>query len=128
MIRFVPVILSLALSASVSLAQDSAAVRGAALLAPFKQDNASPAWVAPILEGYLADREDRRPRVASLADDRIGYVEPILLQPLCLGCHGAALAPEVEARIDALYPDDQATGFEVGELRGVFWVEFPAHP
>ena len=24
-----------------------------------------------------------------------------------------------------LYPEDMATGFEAGDLRGVFWLEFP---
>lgn len=88
--------------------------------------NASPAWVQPILDAYLANAEDRAPRVASLSGDRVGYVEPILVQPLCLTCHGDALTPEVSAEIEALYPDDRATGFAVGDLRGVFWLEFPA--
>jgi hypothetical protein len=55
-----------------------------------------------------------------------GYVEPILLQSPCLACHGDALAPEVAARIGELYPEDRAVGFQVGDLRGVFWVELPA--
>ena len=31
----------------------------------------------------------------------------------------------VKVALDEQYPDDQATGFNVGELRGWFWVEFP---
>jgi hypothetical protein len=87
--------------------------------------NVAPAWVAPILARYLEHPDERAPQEIALGDDRAGRVEPILLQPLCLTCHGAELAPDVRARIDALYPDDQATGFEVGDLRGVFWVEYP---
>ena len=30
------------------------------------------------------------------------------------------LDPELEAKIQAFYPDDQATGFEQGQLRGAF--------
>ena len=48
-----------------------------------------------------------------------------MVQPLCLNCHGVELAPDVAGRIAELYPEDRATGFEAGELRGVFWVEFP---
>lgn len=92
-------------------------------------DNTAPAWVQPILDAYLADAGEepgaRAPRSVDLDDGRRGYVEPILLQPMCLTCHGSTLAPDVAARIEALYPDDQATGFEVGDLRGVFWVELP---
>jgi hypothetical protein len=48
-----------------------------------------------------------------------------VLQPLCVACHGKFLAPDVAAIIEEAYPEDQATGFEVGDLRGVFWVEYP---
>lgn len=50
----------------------------------------------------------------------------IATEPLCLACHGAHIAPEVRAAIDRHYPDDHATGFEVGDLRGALWVEVPA--
>ncbi len=86
--------------------------------------NAGPAWAESVLQGYLADDTDARPQVRSLDDGRTGYVEPIRMQAMCVTCHGATLAPELAARIEAEYPDDQATGFETGDLRGVFWVTF----
>jgi hypothetical protein len=88
--------------------------------------NTAPEWVSPIMQAYLDEPSGREPRAIELADDRWGYVEPIMLQPLCLTCHGSQLAPEVAERIAELYPDDEATGFEAGDLRGVFWLEFPA--
>lgn len=87
--------------------------------------NGAPDWVVPILEGYLAQPSDRVPTTLSLPSGQSGYVEPILLQPLCTNCHGEALAPDVAARIEELYPEDRAVGFQVGDLRGVFWIEFP---
>jgi hypothetical protein len=39
---------------------------------------------------------------------------------ICLECHGANLAPEVAARLDALYPEDRARGFKIGDIRGAF--------
>ena len=87
--------------------------------------NTGPAWVESILEAYLANPSDRDPRTVSLENDRLGYVEPIILQPLCLTCHGDNLAPDVASRIKELYPADRAVGFQVGDLRGVFWIEFP---
>jgi hypothetical protein len=87
--------------------------------------NTGPDWVASILDAYADDPADRAPRTVSLGDDRTGYVEPILLQPLCVTCHGESLAPDVAARIRELYPDDRAVGYRVGDLRGVFWAEFP---
>ena len=38
----------------------------------------------------------------------------------CLTCHGAATKPELAAKVKALYPEDQATGFSAGDLRGAF--------
>ena len=87
--------------------------------------NAAPDWVAPVLDAYAADPSDRAPRTVPIADSRSGYVEPIVMQPLCLTCHGESLAPEVASRIRELYPADRAVGYQAGELRGVFWAEYP---
>jgi len=87
--------------------------------------NVAPAWVAPILETYQTSPDEREPRTVALDDSRSGYVEPILVQPMCLVCHGDHLDPALASRIKELYPADRAVGFAVGDLRGVFWVEFP---
>jgi hypothetical protein len=44
----------------------------------------------------------------------------------CALCHGKSIAPEVTAAIKAAYPQDTATGFAAGELRGAFLVSRPA--
>ena len=88
-------------------------------------DNAAPAWVEPILAAYLAEPANLEPRTVTVSADLSGYAEPIVLQPLCTTCHGTNIPAEVAARIDELYPQDRAVGFEAGDLRGVFWVEFP---
>jgi hypothetical protein len=52
---------------------------------------------------------------------------PIIMQDAtCLMCHGNpdTFAPEVTQALQQLYPDDAATGFELGDLRGAFRVEF----
>ena len=88
-------------------------------------DNTAPDWVGPIMQAYLDDASSREARAVELDGNRWGYVEPIVAQPLCLTCHGSELAPEVAAQISELYAEDNATGFEAGDLRGVFWLEFP---
>lgn len=88
--------------------------------------NVAPAWVNTVLQSYLEEGSERAPEVVRLAGNRHGYVEPILLQPLCATCHGKTLTPDVAAYIKEAYPADQATGFDVGDLRGVYWVEYPA--
>jgi hypothetical protein len=88
-------------------------------------DNEGPDWMRPIMQAYLDDPASRSPRAVELAGNRWGYVEPIIVQPLCLTCHGSELAPDISKQITELYPDDRATGFEAGDLRGVFWLEYP---
>ncbi|MDH4108934.1 MAG: DUF3365 domain-containing protein [Gammaproteobacteria bacterium] len=87
--------------------------------------NRPPDWVAPLLDAYRDDPANRAALDVELPDGRRGYVEPILVQPLCLACHGQALEPAVEAALASAYPEDEARGYEVGDLRGVFWVEYP---
>lgn len=86
--------------------------------------NTAPDWVGPVLNQYLANNALREPQAVELPGNHTGYVEPIVLQPMCVTCHGETLAPDVASRIHELYPNDQATGFVVGDLRGVFWIEF----
>ena len=44
----------------------------------------------------------------------------------CLACHGGdVVTPEVEARLSELYPEDQARGFTLGEMRVVFTLSRP---
>lgn len=52
------------------------------------------------------------------------YLKPIQTAELCLACHGPAdsLAPEVRDVIAQRYPDDAATGYSAGQLRGAISV------
>jgi len=88
-------------------------------------DNAPEPWLAEVLEDYLSGERELTPRTLALDEHREAYVEPIRLQAPCLACHGETLATEVEQRLQELYPQDQATGFAIGDLRGVFWVTYP---
>lgn len=60
------------------------------------------------------------------ADGSARYMRGIPTQPLCVVCHGTAVAPDVAAAIAARYPNDTATGFEVGDLRGAFIIDWSA--
>lgn len=53
------------------------------------------------------------------------YMQGIATEAPCLACHGPTLAEPVAQAIKAHYPEDAATGFSEGQLRGAFWVEVP---
>ncbi len=50
------------------------------------------------------------------------YMQGIPVRSMCLGCHGTEIKPEVQAKLKELYPNDKATGYSTGDLRGAFVV------
>jgi len=48
------------------------------------------------------------------------YAKPILMQPMCLSCHGNSeqISAEVKAKLSELYPNDKAIDYQAGQLRG----------
>jgi len=55
------------------------------------------------------------------------YMKAIGVQPMCLNCHGAPadMSDEVRETLAKLYPHDQATGYQVGQLRGAVSIKRP---
>lgn len=84
------------------------------------------AWAA----GVLADF-DRRQKAgeavqslthSEVVGDEFRFLKAQATEPLCLTCHGKALAPAVSEAIKAKYPRDKATGYDLGEIRGAFYL------
>ncbi len=53
------------------------------------------------------------------------YMKAIPTAGLCLACHGEQLDSIVKARLETLYPDDQAVGYQVVDIRGAFTITQP---
>jgi len=54
------------------------------------------------------------------------YYKPIFVKGLCLACHGSEeqIGEDNLRIITDLYPSDKATGFEMGDLRGFWKIQF----
>ena len=52
------------------------------------------------------------------------YLRAIRVQEFCLACHGPtdSISAKVKGMIDTRYPNDRATGYQVGDLRGAISV------
>ena len=87
----------------------------------------NPANTPPDWASQLANKTATEPQFVKVDDNTIGALLPIKLQQKCLTCHGPvdSIATDVRSQLAALYPDDTATGFQEGDLRGWFWVEVP---
>jgi len=58
--------------------------------------------------------------VNTVSGKEFHFAKPIVLQPMCVSCHGSPeqISPEVKAKLNELYPNDKAVGYQPGQLRG----------
>ena len=62
-----------------------------------------------------------------VSDQAVHYYAPIILMEACLKCHGKQgtdISDSDYQVIASQYPQDQAVGFKVGELRGIWSLSF----
>lgn len=98
---------------------------------PRNPTNAPAAGELAVLRGFqlaLGRGQTPAPVVRATASNTVVVYSPIVItNPLCLQCHGVPgrdLPPTTLALLQTLYPQDQATGFQLGDLRGAWRVEF----
>lgn len=53
------------------------------------------------------------------------YMKAIPTAEVCMKCHGSDVAQPISSKINSLYPEDKATGFKKGDIRGAFTVIQP---
>lgn len=97
--------------------------------------NVAPDWVAAWLDAQgetVAKGVSGIDRLDTLPD---GSTVARVLRPLpvgapCLVCHGPveSIPPDVRDLLAAKYPDDAATGYALGDLRGALWAESTVTP
>ena len=90
-------------------------------------DNAPRAWARAIVEGSSGLKVSaEKLRVVDLGD-RVGVLRPIGTAEACTRCHGPAeeVRRNIGATLASAYPQDRATGFAPGDLRGWMWAEVP---
>jgi hypothetical protein len=94
-------------------------------------DNAPDPFERAALDHFhaIADRGDSLPAgwVQVVSAEEMRFYAPLVVQPLCVSCHGPAdaLAPELRRLLAETYPDDRAVGYQPGDLRGLVRVTIP---
>ena len=91
-------------------------------------DNAPNAWQTAVLETFEGQKvagKDVTGLTWSETVDIDGvsefrFMKAIPTGEVCLKCHGTTLAPGVAEVLADLYPQDKATGFKQGDIRGAF--------
>jgi hypothetical protein len=96
-------------------------------------DNAPDAWERKVLEQFeerKANGEDpKQITYAEVVEDggtrKFRFMKAIPTGPVCLACHGEKIDAATEARIQELYPEDHARGYNAGDIRGAFTITQP---
>lgn len=93
-----------------------------------RNPNAVPdAWERRQLEAFGRRQADgeapARINVGERVDGRYRYMQAQGVEPLCLACHGENLAPAVKDTLQSFYPQDEATGYRLGQIRGAISLE-----
>ncbi len=88
--------------------------------------NAAPEWTKPYLKKFSSGPVGEVPPsvLVPLGHGRLGYLEPIFIEPVCLRCHGQQVSPGVAADLKKFYPRDEAVNYSLGEFRGLLWLEW----
>lgn len=74
----------------------------------------------------LNNGEQAKPSVTVNMEGKTAFYAPIITNSLCLNCHGRVdeIGVENYSIIKALYPEDKAVDFGVGDLRGIWSITF----
>ncbi len=92
--------------------------------------NVAPPWAARFVEAGAGKKAASVQAVVVDLGDRVGVLRPLPTALPCTQCHGRAerMSPDVRDFLATSYPQDRATGFEEGDLRGFIWAEAPVGP
>jgi hypothetical protein len=50
-------------------------------------------------------------------------MKAIPIDKACLICHGTQISTQTKSMLDTHYPNDQAIGYKLGDIRGAFTVK-----
>ncbi len=80
-----------------------------------------------VMQAYAQKAEagtlNQKEIVAVKTEEGYRVYKPLLIQKVCLKCHGKQIAPHISETIKRYYPKDAATGFKEGDFRGVIVAE-----
>jgi hypothetical protein len=105
---------------------------GRTSLRPRNPANGPDPWERSMLGAFEARKAKGEPltdiQTHTYSDGAFRYMKAIPMQGICTACHGTHVDPQLLQTIRALYPEDQATGYAEGDIRGAFSVLIKGTP
>ena len=79
-------------------------------------------WETSVLEEFERRQQAGEPaaslRYFETTPSHFRYMQAQAVDGVCLTCHGSNPSPQVQETLQQYYPDDTATGYEPGQVRG----------
>jgi hypothetical protein len=87
--------------------------------------NAPQEWMIKYLEKFQESNSSKKanPIIHKFENGKTAYLEPLYVSSECLVCHGDKISSSISSKIKEIYPKDLATGFKLGEFRGMIWIK-----
>ncbi len=94
-------------------------------LKPRNKQSAIPSdWEEKILEQFdqqpIAAMSSGNLQHAEIIDGQFRFLKAQKVESICLLCHGETIDHKLSLAIREFYPDDEATGYSLGQVRGAF--------
>ena len=99
-------------------------------------DNQADSWESNVLQrfqtrmasGEAIQKLTFSEKVTVAGGQQWRMMKAIPTDKICLSCHGSKIAAPVQAVLDQHYPNDMATGYKLGDIRGAFTVKKDISP
>ena len=83
-------------------------------------------WQTEVMQAFEQRKQSGEdPKTISYAevvDNQFRFMKAIPTAAVCLKCHGTELTADVVDALNNAYPEDKATGYQEGDIRGAFVV------
>jgi cytochrome c553 len=90
-------------------------------------ENSPDLWEAKILNQFAAQLANgasvNKLSTSVIQDDQFRMMKAIPTGSVCMACHGSSVDKVTAQKINKLYPQDNAVGYSIGDLRGAFTIQ-----
>lgn len=93
---------------------------------PRNPNNAAKGWEDKMLTDLKKnyDAGDEKKYLSEQVGNEYRLMKSIAIDAVCLTCHGENIQGALKQKLDELYPEDIARGYQIGDFRGAFSVTY----
>jgi hypothetical protein len=105
-------------------AQSNWTVKRVSLKARNEKTALPDAWESKMLQQFEQQKNQgiavNKLTASDISNGEFRYMKAQGIGPVCLHCHGENIKADVQSALNQHYPNDKATGYRLGDVRGAF--------